>query len=134
LIDSGWRVHVETNGTVELLLSHCWDFSWLTVSPKPPEWKCGIPTEHVNEVKFVMGTKEAYGTDLDNKVYPSMATIKEYLTFMPLDTPIWLQPESNNPDAVQWCLDVIKRLSTGIDNHPLRLGLSVQMHKLIGVS
>jgi len=101
-----FKIQIETNGT--LFQPHLRVDHW-TVSPKTEqvvEFYWGV----AKEFKWVV----ARPSDLKRVRIPSYfwgATI--------------LQPESNRPDAICWCLDYIKK-------HP-RCRLGLQLHKIIGV-
>lgn len=117
----GVPVHLETNGTIPLSPEDCRQFSWITVSPKPPHYKCEIPLEHVNEMKFVV-----VGGNCD-----FVGPLRNYLRMLPGGVVVWLQPCNNDRRALEDCLYYIREL--GRELPPLRLGLSVQVHKLLSV-
>jgi organic radical activating enzyme len=103
---AGYRLHVETNGTVRPdprlfdLVEH-----W-TVSPK------GYPVvqgfERITELKYVVG-----------------AAFREERVQEDLAEHVYLQPESSEPRFVQTALDVLTR-------HP-RWRLSCRIHKVLGL-
>jgi organic radical activating enzyme len=105
LIADGRRVHIESNGTIDVALP---DGVWLTVSPK--ERLHPAMAARANEAKLIV----------DERV-PD-----EWLAAFPATTPIVLQPEGNKPANVALALDAVKRA-------PQRYRLSLQTHKFIGV-
>jgi organic radical activating enzyme len=102
---AGRRVHVESNGTIDVPLP---DDVWLTVSPK--ERLHPAMAARANEVKLIV----------DGRV-PD-----EWLAAFPAATPVFLQPEGNKPANVTLALEAAKR-------EPARYRLSLQTHKFIGV-
>lgn len=115
-------VHLETNGTIALPDHHLDCFDWITVSPKGPQFKCEVPYQRINEIKFVIG-------DRSSTSYPSRTIIKRYLEGLPTGVPIWLQPDNNNPAALRRAQALINDLWAP----PLRLGISMQMHKMLKI-
>jgi 7-carboxy-7-deazaguanine synthase len=105
LIADGRRVHIESNGTLDVTLP---DGVWLTVSPK--ERLHPAMAARANEAKLIV----------DGRV-PD-----EWLAAFPNATPIVLQPEGNKPANVALAIAAAKRL-------PARYRLSLQTHKFIGV-
>ncbi len=101
----GRRVHVESNGTIDVALPAD---VWLTVSPK--ERLHPAMAARANEVKLIV----------DRRV-PA-----EWLPAFPPSTPVFLQPEGNKPENVALAVDAAKR-------EPARFRLSLQTHKFIGV-
>ena len=104
LVDSGFRLHIETNGTVDPdpvlydLIDH-----W-TVSPKRRKITDGLT--HITELKYVVG--KAFREDLvdeDRARY------------------IYLQPESSKPEYVHKALEILSR-------HP-NWRLSCRIHKIL---
>ena len=106
LKDAGYRLHIETNGTVIPdprlfdLVEH-----W-TVSPKRPEIAPGF--ERITELKYVVG--EAFE---ESKVHEGRADF------------VYLQPESSTPGFTQKTLEILRR-------HP-RWRLSCRIHKVLGL-
>ena len=106
LKDAGYRLHIETNGTVSPdpalfdLIEH-----W-TVSPKKPEIAPGF--ERITELKYVVG--EAFK---ESKVQEDKA---EW---------VYLQPESSEPEFAKKTLEILRR-------HP-RWRLSFRLHKILGL-
>ncbi len=101
----GRRVHIESNGTLPADLP---DDVWLTVSPKErlsPEM-----ARRANEAKLIV----------DGRVP------EEWIGAFPQSTRVFLQPEGNKPSNVALAVDAAKR-------DPVRLRLSLQTHKFIGV-
>ncbi len=106
LRESGKRVHIESNGTVETELP---DDVWLTVSPK--ERLVARMARRANEVKLIV----------DGRVP------REFLSaFDASTTAVFLQPEGNKPCNIALALDAAKA-------EPQRFRLSLQLHKFIGV-
>jgi 7-carboxy-7-deazaguanine synthase len=105
LRDDGRRVHIESNGTIDVELPAD---VWLTVSPK--ERLHPLMAARANEAKLIV----------DGRV-PT-----EWLEEFPLHTPVFLQPEGNKPANIALAVNAAKAL-------PQRLRLSLQTHKFIGV-
>jgi 7-carboxy-7-deazaguanine synthase len=101
----GRRVHIESNGTIDVALAAD---VWLTVSPK--ERLHPAMAARANEVKLIVDAR-----------VPG-----EWVASFPAATPIFLQPEGNKPANVALALDAAKR-------EPARYRLSLQTHKFIGV-
>lgn len=111
LKNCGYKVQVETNGTIEppqhLRVDH-----W-TVSPKTPLIRSTL-YRAAAEFKFVI----AQLADLDH--------VRRYVTNrLTFETEIFLQPQNNEPEAIALCLEALRE-------HP-DWRLSLQIHKLIGV-
>ncbi len=101
----GRRVHIESNGTIDVELPAD---VWLTVSPK--ERLHPAMAARADEVKLIV----------DGRV-PA-----EWIDAFPAATPIALQPEGNKPANVALAVTAAKE-------RPERLRLSLQTHKFIGV-
>jgi 7-carboxy-7-deazaguanine synthase len=101
----GRRVHIESNGTIDVALPAD---VWLTVSPK--ERLHPAMAARANEAKLIV-----------NGSVPAT-----WVASFPPATPIFLQPESNKPANVALAIDAAKR-------EPARYRLSLQTHKFIGV-
>jgi 7-carboxy-7-deazaguanine synthase len=101
----GRRVHIESNGTIDVMLPAD---VWLTVSPK--ERLHPLMAARANEAKLIV----------DGRVP------EEWVAEFPPTTPIALQPEGNKPANVELAVAAVKR-------HPARFRLSLQTHKFIGV-
>jgi organic radical activating enzyme len=101
----GRRVHIESNGTIDVALP---DDVWLTVSPK--ERLHPTMAARANEVKLIV----------DGRVP------EEWLAAFPPATAVFLQPEGNKPDNVALAIAAAQR-------EPARFRLSLQTHKFIGV-
>jgi organic radical activating enzyme len=102
----GRRVHIESNGTVEVALA---DDVWLTVSPK--ERLAPAMAARANEIKLIV----------DGRV-PD-----EWLAaFAGRAIPTFLQPEGNKPANVELALAAAKA-------RPQTFRLGLQTHKFIGV-
>ena len=102
---AGRRVHVESNGTIDVSLP---SDVWLTVSPK--ERLHPAMAARANEAKLIV----------DGSVPDA------WVASFPPATPIFLQPEGNKPANVALAVAAAKR-------HPARYRLSLQTHKFIGV-
>jgi organic radical activating enzyme len=102
---AGRRVHIESNGTIDVDLP---PDVWLTVSPK--ERLHPAMAARANEAKLIV----------DGAV--PLAWIESF----PLQTPIALQPEGNKAANVELAIAAAKA-------QPSRLRLSLQTHKFIGV-
>jgi 7-carboxy-7-deazaguanine synthase len=127
----GWKIHLETNGTVTLLDHQLQYFDWITVSPKGPNWRLCIPGGAVKELKFVMPSEDEYWADLECKQWAGQEKIKAFAAACPTAF-LWFQPRSNDPKAIEWCLKMIDAYQAGYSPAPLTMGLSVQVHKFIG--
>jgi len=105
LRDAGWRLAMETNGTI----APPRDLDWITVSPKR-SGPLALPSM-VNEVKYVLGVGDPIPASPPNAHHRIIS------------------PASNGAvvdmDAVRWCIDLLK------GNPSWRL--SVQLHKLLGI-
>ncbi len=101
----GRRVHIESNGTIDVALP---PDVWLTVSPK--ERLHPAMAARANEAKLIVdGAVPAHWVDA-----------------FPPSTPVFLQPEGNKPANVALAFEAAKR-------KPSRYRLSLQTHKFIGV-
>jgi 7-carboxy-7-deazaguanine synthase len=101
----GRRVHIESNGTIDVALP---DGVWLTVSPK--ERLHPAMAARANEAKLIVDG----------------AVPETWLAAFPATTPVFLQPEGNKPANVALAVEAAKR-------NPARYRLSLQTHKYIGV-
>jgi organic radical activating enzyme len=101
----GRRVHIESNGTIDIPLPAD---VWLTVSPK--ERLHPAMAARANEVKLIV----------DGRVP------EEWLAAFPPATQVFLQPEGNKPANVALAVAAAQR-------EPARYRLSLQTHKFIGV-
>ena len=101
----GRRVHIESNGTIDVALP---DDVWLTISPK--ERLHPAMAARADEAKLIV----------DRRV-PD-----EWRAFFPAATPLFLQPEGNKPSNVTLAIEAALR-------EPARYRLSLQVHKFIGV-
>jgi len=104
----GRRVHVESNGTIPVVLPAD---VWLTISPKE-RLDAGMAAR-ANEVKLIV----------DGRV-----PLEWLASFDSLERarPTFLQPEGNKPANVELALAAAQA-------DPLRLRIGLQIHKLIGV-
>ncbi|MBV9277070.1 MAG: 7-carboxy-7-deazaguanine synthase QueE [Candidatus Eremiobacteraeota bacterium] len=105
LRDAGYRVHIESNGTIETPLQ---SDVWLTISPK--ERLSKAMADRANEAKLIVDRRVPL----------------EWVAQFPAKTLIFLQPEGNKPENVALALEALKR-------DPQRLRLSLQTHKFIGI-
>ena len=108
--------HLETNGT--LPIPNCFD--WVTASPKPMRDLDSSVLRLADEIKIIvtgpMDIQHAKNFYSDRIRYDKLKRI-------------WLQPVRNDPEMIQLCIDTLANV-----NDPLQMfGLSVQVHKLIGV-
>lgn len=102
LREAGYRLAIETNGSVALPAG----FDWITVSPKVAEH--AIRQRSADEVKYV----RAYGQAVPETVVEA----RHYLISPAFDG------ELLDPKTLQWCIRLVER-------HP-EWRLSVQLHKL----
>lgn len=111
------RVHLETNGTLDLAAGAEGRFDWVTVSPKPPDYKIAPGWhERVDELKLVAdGSLDA-------------ATAERVAASHP-EAMIFIQPESGtisgDPTSVERAIALVM-------GHP-EWRLSLQIHKLLGI-
>ncbi len=101
----GRRVHIESNGTIDVVLP---GDVWLTVSPK--ERLHPAMAARANEAKLIV----------DGRI-PN-----EWLRSFPSATPMFLQPEGNKRANIALAMEAALR-------EPARYRLSLQTHKFIGV-
>jgi 7-carboxy-7-deazaguanine synthase len=101
----GRRVHIESNGTIDVALPAD---VWLTVSPK--ERLHPAMAARANEAKLIV-----------DGVVP-----EAWVASFPPATPVFLQPEGNKSANVALAVEAAKR-------QPARYRLSLQTHKFIGV-
>ena len=106
LKDAGYRLHIETNGTVAPdpalfdLIEH-----W-TVSPKRLEIASGF--ERITELKYVVGEEFEESNVADSR-----------------SDHVYLQPESSTPEFAKKTLEILRR-------HP-RWRLSCRIHKVLNL-
>ncbi len=112
---AGFYVQIETNGTLE----PTGEADWWTVSPKPPNY--------LLKPEFRLKAKElklVVTRDLNLKV------IEQFRTFLPLKTPIILQPQSGRRWSERKALSLIKLCRRqGLEN----LRLMIQLHRHLGI-
>ena len=101
----GRRVHIESNGTIDVALP---GEVWLTVSPK--ERLHPAMAARANEAKLIVDARVP----------------QEWVAAFPAATPIFLQPEGNKPGNIELAVEAVKK-------RPQRFRLSLQTHKFIGV-
>jgi 7-carboxy-7-deazaguanine synthase len=108
-------VHIETNGTLPLPAGFYPD--WLTVSPKPPDYRVhpGL-LGFVRELKVIVD--ESFGDPAERAV--------EELARTHDGAALVLQPEAGGGDAL------VHRTAALVMSHP-HWRLSLQLHKLLGI-
>lgn len=102
---AGYKLAIETNGTVELPAG----LDWITVSPKVTEDE--VRQRVADEVKYVLGVgRDIPETEIEADHY-------------------WISPafdgDQVDPRTIEWCTRMVQE-------NP-QWGLSVQMHKIWGV-
>jgi 7-carboxy-7-deazaguanine synthase len=109
----GFRIQVETNGTIERRIR----VDWLTVSPKPPGYAVrSFYYKKASEVKLVVSAEL---TDAD---------VRRVRAAFPAAVPLRLQLESNTRRSLVKALELLERATkAGWPN--IRLG--VQLHKIL---
>jgi 7-carboxy-7-deazaguanine synthase len=112
---TGWKVQVETNGTVFKPMAA----DWWTVSPKPEEYLVhpGF-RRRAREVKLIVTRGLTF------------AIIDRVRKEFPPATPILLQPESNAAWSVARSMRLLNR---AVRAHIRNIRLSVQLHKIFRV-
>jgi 7-carboxy-7-deazaguanine synthase len=105
--EDGWKVAVETNGTIELPSG----LDWICVSPKSAEHT--IRQRTADEVKYV----RRYGMAIPQ---PTIVA-KHYLV-----SPGFQSDGTVSPADIEWCINLVKE-------HPHQWGLSIQYHKLLQI-
>lgn len=101
----GWRVHLETNGTLPVP-EDAW-LDWIAVSPKLP-WD-HLNYDHCDEIKLVLAEGET-------------PDVPDYVEDR---AEIFLQPCDNDPANIAWCIRLL-------EEHP-SWRLSLQLHKIIAI-
>lgn len=105
--EDGWKVAIETNGTVELPQG----IDWICVSPKSAEHT--IRQKIAHEVKYVrhhgMGVPQ---TEIQAEHY--------------LISPAFQADGSVRQEDMEWCMQLVK-------NHPEKWALSMQYHKYLKI-
>ncbi len=116
LRQSGFRLQVETNGTIPAGPS----FDWVTVSPKPPDYDV-VPEfrQTAREVKLVVSRELSF------------AALRRVRSEFPSSVPVILQPESNRPESRARAVRLLER-SLRETMPDIRLG--IQLHKVYGFS
>lgn len=114
IIAKGKSVQIETSGTFPI---RCHPDAFVTVSPKL-DMAGGLEVlkesyVRANEIKFPIG-KEVDFTKLAERVLPHV----------PRETPVWMQPLSQNKSATSLCV-------SKATEHNMKV--SIQTHKFIGV-
>lgn len=105
LHEAGYRLAIETNGSVELPEG----LDWVTVSPKVAEHE--IRQKVADEVKYVLGVGQAL---------PETAVEADHYWISPA-----FEGDRVDPQTLEWCVRLVKE-------NP-QWGLSVQMHKCWGL-
>ncbi len=115
LKQEGYRIQVETNGTLYRALP----VDWYSVSPKPMDYSCRAEyREKANEVKIVV-TREL--------VLESILRLRK---MFPEKIPLLLQPQSNRKWSQKLGVRLLEQsLKAGVQN----IRLSVQLHKILGL-
>ena len=104
LVRAGFRLHIETNGTIDPDPVLCDLIEHWTVSPKRRKIAEGLT--HITELKYVVG--QAFHEDV----------VDEHRAKY-----IYLQPESSKPQYIHKALDILTR-------HP-NWRLSCRIHKIL---
>ena len=104
LVSAGFRLHIETNGTIDPDPILCDLIEHWTVSPKRQKIAAGLT--HITELKYVVGKAFCENTVDENRA--------KY---------IYLQPESSEPQYIHKALDILSR-------HP-NWRLSCRIHKIL---
>ena len=105
--EQGWKIAIETNGTVELPTG----IDWICVSPKTAEHTLRQKSAH--EVKYVRRA----GMPL-----PSPSIKAEHYLISPA-----FQPDGSVTRAdLEWCVELVKQA-------PEKWRLTIQTHKLLGL-
>ena len=120
LRDHGVKVHLETNGSIDITDNDMLKFDWITVSPKDDVWNL----EHWDEAKFVLteDNKDQLASMLDSEVD---ALVKPNALFV---QPCWKgtpQDLTGNWQAIQAAVAFVKE-------HP-KWRLSLQGHKMLDI-
>ena len=119
----GNRVHIETNGTIDIepgLHGYSSPFDWLTVSPKDAEWGLLDPV-YVSEIKLVYPNQLAF-IPIAEKALADLPAGRLFLQ------PCW-EEQGDAPYAQQVNL---KETITYVKEHP-KWRLSLQGHKILGI-
>lgn len=103
----GWRLAIETNGTIKLPEG----IDWICVSPKTAEHTIRQRTAH--EVKYVRQRGMAIPEPTIDATH--------YLI-----SPAFRADGSVAPEDLSWCLELVK-------GHPERWSLSMQLHKFLRI-
>jgi len=111
----GFKIHIETNGTVY----RSFGVDWLTLSPKPHGYEFAHEfTAKANEVKLVV-SKEL-----------TLDVILSLREKFPVKTPILPPPQSNRKWSMEMGIKLLKQaLNLGLKN----IKISVQIHKIFGL-
>jgi 7-carboxy-7-deazaguanine synthase len=115
LRQEGFKIHIETNGTVY----RPFGVDWLTLSPKPQAYSYAKEFRtKANEVKLVV-SKEL-----------TLDVIKNLREKFPAQTPILLQPQSDRKWSMEKGIKLLRQtLNLGLKN----IKISVQIHKIYGL-
>ena len=114
LKQEGWKIQVETNGTLYRPMA----VDWYSVSPKPPRYSYRPEyRKRAGEVKLIMTRSLCFGT------------VERLRREFPGRIPLLLQPESDAPWSVAKILRILNRAQKeGLKN----IRFSAQLHKLYG--
>ena len=114
LKQEGWKIQVETNGTLYRPMA----VDWYSVSPKPPRYSYRPEyRKRAGEVKLIMTRSLCFGT------------VERLRREFPGRIPLLLQPESDAPWSVAKSLRILNRAQKeGLKN----IRFSAQLHKLYG--
>jgi organic radical activating enzyme len=115
LLNRGYRVGVETNGTVRLDRDMASVLSWITLSPK-----LGAPVklQRADEVKYVVPAEgEIPWLDGSHIECPWFVQ------------PAWSEDEDERQSAMDRCVELV--LDTPL---PIGVRLGVQLHKILGIA
>lgn len=107
LQQEGWKLAIETNGTVKLPEG----INWICVSPKSADHT--IRQRRADEVKYV----RAQGMTIPSTTIKA----KHYLI-----SPAFQPDGSIRPQDLQWCVDLVK-------DNPEKWELTIQYHKILRV-
>jgi organic radical activating enzyme len=111
----GLKVQVETNGTRFLRAA----VDWYTISPKPPAYAFDPAFRaRAREAKLVVTKRLAY------------ARVRSLREALPPRTPVFLQPQSNEPwSAARAVRLLVRAAADGLPN----VRLTCQLHKVLGI-
>jgi organic radical activating enzyme len=114
LHQAGFKLQVETNGQHP---RPSWNLDHITVSPKETEGGFLHPWYEQNATEF------KYVVDTDDDIARALANSH---AGKPGGPALFIQPNALNPEAVERCIHAVQQ-------HPDRLRLSLQTHKLLQI-